>query len=85
MRPLSKANQLKLRAMEAGFQNFEADAFRHCLARFEHAVRADEREHVQAICDELANNYESSIPPRHDLAGVIDELHATITNRRQNT
>ena len=46
MRPLSKADQLKLRAMEAGFQAFEADAFKHCLARFEHAVRAEEQQRV---------------------------------------
>ena len=43
---MSKADQLKLRAMEAGFQPFEADAFKHCLARFERAVRADEQQRV---------------------------------------
>ena len=46
MRPLSKADQLKLRAMEAGFQAFEADAFKNCLARFEHAIRTDEQVRV---------------------------------------
>ena len=50
MRPLSKADQLKLRAMEAGFQAFEADAFKHCLARFERAVREEEQVRVaQAV------------------------------------
>lgn len=38
---MSKAEQLKIRALKAGFQPFEADAFKHCLARFEHAVRAE--------------------------------------------
>ena len=50
MKPLSKADQLKLRAMEAGFQAFEADAFKHCLARFERAVREEEQVRVaQAV------------------------------------
>ena len=50
MRPLSKADQLKLRAMEAGFQAFEADAFKHCLARFERGVREEEQVRVaQAV------------------------------------
>lgn len=50
MKPLSKADQLKLRAMEAGFQAFEADAFANCLRRFERAVREEEQVRVaQAV------------------------------------
>ena len=41
MKTLSKKDQLKLRAMEAGFQAFEADAFHHCLERFAALVIAN--------------------------------------------
>jgi hypothetical protein len=85
LKPLSKKDHLKLRAMDAGFQAFEADAFANCLARFERAVRADERQEISLICDELSNKYEEGTPPMHDWAGVIDEVNATIENRRQNT
>lgn len=63
MRPLSKADQLKLRAMEAGFQAFEADAFKHCLARFERAVREEEQMRVaQAVKQTLDAILLSSYP-----------------------
>ena len=39
MKTLSKKDQIKLRAIEAGFQAFEAEAFHYCLARLELAVR----------------------------------------------
>jgi hypothetical protein len=84
LKTLSKKDQLKLRAIEAGFQAFEAEAFHYCLARFEYAVRADERQAIGDICDELSNKYEEGTPPMHAWAGIIDELHATITSRRQN-
>jgi len=41
LKTLSKKDQLKLRAMEAGFQAFEADAFHRCLERFAALVIAN--------------------------------------------
>ena len=84
MRPLSKKDQLRLRAIHAGFQPFEFEAFDNCLRRFEYSVRADERERISDICDELSNKYEEMEPPRHDWANIVDEVNATISSRRQN-
>lgn len=41
MKTLSKKDQLKLRAIEAGFQAFEAEAFHYCLERFAALVIAN--------------------------------------------
>lgn len=41
MRPLSKKDRFILRAVDAGFKNFEAESFIHVLARFEHSIRAE--------------------------------------------
>ena len=71
MKPLSKADQLKLRAIEAGFQAFEADAFKHCLARFEHAVRAEEQQRVaqmvkQTLDAMLLSSYPQGMKEKND-------------------
>lgn len=63
MKPLSKKDQLKLRALEAGFQGFEADAFAHCLARFEHSVRMDERKALTSLLHQLVDAYALSSDP----------------------
>ena len=57
MKPLSKKDQLKLRALEAGFMDFEADAYARCLARFEHSVRMDEREACAKVVENHALGY----------------------------
>lgn len=50
----------------------------------ERAARADERKHIEDICDELSNKYEEMTPPMHAWANIVDEVNATITSRRQN-
>jgi hypothetical protein len=69
LRELSKKDKLKLRALEAGFQPFEADAFAGCLKRFEEAVRHDERLAThQSVCAMLRQIHDalalSSDPPK---------------------
>lgn len=65
MKTLSKADQLKLRALEAGFQGFEADAFKHCLRRFELEVRSEYE--VAAWMDEDGRVMSDSVKqdPKH--------------------
>ena len=53
----------KLRAMEAGFQAFEADAFASCLERFEAAVRADERKVYRSTLIQLIDATELASEP----------------------
>lgn len=69
MKELSKKDKLKLRALEAGFQSFEADAFIGCLKKFEESVRHDERLAThQSVCALLRQIHDSlalsSAPPK---------------------
>lgn len=69
MRPLSKRDRFILRAVEAGFKTFEAEAFIHVLARFEHSIRVEEKE----ACAKVAEEYAGCEITRAKIAEAIRE------------
>ena len=73
MKPLSKADKLKVRAMEAGFQAFEADAFKHCLARFEHAIRSEYEVVAWMNSDDQVMSDTHKNDPKHQQLSMKDQ------------
>ena len=73
---LSKKDQLILEAMEAGFQNFEANALYRCLVRFKTKAQEQAAQAEREACADIVRSWINSLSHEPEMDEILEEILA---------